>query len=238
MADWFIATEGVKVVKDSTSLWPQIITAVSSIGAALGGVSLTHHFTRRREKKAAAGRLESERLFIATELVFILEQFAGGCARVAYDSGYPDVNKKRLFRVKTPCIDFSAISGDWRTLPGMLMYRIREISLLQDETELFLGNLSEPKGTLGIIGAAIFDIFDERQYRYTKLGLKASVHARRLRKLVNMPINQFDPQGWTPESALWRKWREKRADKVKQHREDIAEVARSLTMEKDRKENE
>lgn len=37
MADWFIATEGVKVVKDSAGLWPQIITAVSSIGAALGG---------------------------------------------------------------------------------------------------------------------------------------------------------------------------------------------------------
>lgn len=37
MADWFIATEGVKVVKDSASMWPQLITAVSSIGAALGG---------------------------------------------------------------------------------------------------------------------------------------------------------------------------------------------------------
>lgn len=36
MADWFIATEGVKVVKDSASLAPQIITAVASIGAALG----------------------------------------------------------------------------------------------------------------------------------------------------------------------------------------------------------
>lgn len=56
MADWFIATEGVKVVKDSTSLWPQIITAVSSIGAALGGVSLTHRFTRRREERAAADK--------------------------------------------------------------------------------------------------------------------------------------------------------------------------------------
>lgn len=35
MDDWFIATEGVKVVKGSASLWPQIITAVTSIGAAL-----------------------------------------------------------------------------------------------------------------------------------------------------------------------------------------------------------
>ncbi len=38
MADWFIATEGVKVVKDSASLWPQIITAVLSAGTAFGGV--------------------------------------------------------------------------------------------------------------------------------------------------------------------------------------------------------
>lgn len=36
MADWFIATDGVKVVKDSASLAPQIITAVSSVGAARG----------------------------------------------------------------------------------------------------------------------------------------------------------------------------------------------------------
>ncbi|MEG6138927.1 hypothetical protein [Enterobacter kobei] len=48
MADWFIATEGLKVVNDSASLWPQIITAVSSIGAALGGVHLTHHYARSR----------------------------------------------------------------------------------------------------------------------------------------------------------------------------------------------
>ncbi|MGT3989332.1 hypothetical protein ACVTMT_23980 [Escherichia coli] len=46
MADWFIATEGVKVVKDSASLGPQIITAVSTIASAVGAVFLTHHFTR------------------------------------------------------------------------------------------------------------------------------------------------------------------------------------------------
>ena len=88
MADWFIATEGVKVVKDTASLWPQIITAVSSIGAALGGVSLTHHFTRKREERAAAAKQASERLFIATELVFLLEQFAEACAEVAMDNGF------------------------------------------------------------------------------------------------------------------------------------------------------
>ena len=38
MADWFIATEGVKVVKDSASLWSQIIKAVLSGGAPVGDV--------------------------------------------------------------------------------------------------------------------------------------------------------------------------------------------------------
>lgn len=45
MADWFIATEGVKVVKDSASLGPQIITAVSTIASAVGAV-----FTYRKLK--------------------------------------------------------------------------------------------------------------------------------------------------------------------------------------------
>jgi len=63
----------VKVVKDSASLWPKIITAISSIGAALCGVSLTHHFTRRREERTAAAKLESGRLYISTGLVFLLE---------------------------------------------------------------------------------------------------------------------------------------------------------------------
>ncbi len=78
MGDWFIATEGVKIVKDNPGLWPQIITAVSSVGAALFGVYLTHYFARRREERAVAVKLASEQLFIATELVFLLEQFAEG----------------------------------------------------------------------------------------------------------------------------------------------------------------
>lgn len=51
ITDWFIATEDVKVVKDSASLWPQIITAVSPIGAVLSGVCLTHHVYIRSEER-------------------------------------------------------------------------------------------------------------------------------------------------------------------------------------------
>ncbi|ELG3412749.1 hypothetical protein RN043_004372 [Salmonella enterica] len=83
MADWFIATEGVKVVKDSVSLAPQIITALTSVGAAFGGVALTHYFTRKREERAAKKKLARERLFIGTELICLLEHFADLCSDVA-----------------------------------------------------------------------------------------------------------------------------------------------------------
>lgn len=46
MGDGFIATEGVKIVKGSASLRPQIITVVSSAGVAFFGEWLTHYFVR------------------------------------------------------------------------------------------------------------------------------------------------------------------------------------------------
>lgn len=73
MADWFIATEGVKVVKDSDSLCSLVITAVSSAGTAFGGVWYGQWRITQREKEAAAAQLASEHLFIATDLVLILE---------------------------------------------------------------------------------------------------------------------------------------------------------------------
>ncbi|MNB84302.1 hypothetical protein D3C76_357190 [compost metagenome] len=129
MADWFIATEGVKVVKvvkDSASLWPQIITALASIGAALGGVSLTHHYTRKREERIAEAKRESEHRFIATELAFRLERYALGWASLG-----PHVLNASLENGKIPALDLSDISGDWRAFPANRLFRIRSLEAYQ-----------------------------------------------------------------------------------------------------------
>ena len=60
------------IIGADSSLGPQIITAVSTIASAVGAVFLTHHFTLRREERTAAAKLASERLYISTELVFLL----------------------------------------------------------------------------------------------------------------------------------------------------------------------
>lgn len=203
MADWFIATEGVKVVKDSASLWPQIITAVSSIGAALGGVSLTHHYTRKREERAAETRLASERLFIATELVFLLEQFAEACAGVSTDSGYINHELERVPEVTVPKLSYSSVTGDWRVLPAKLMYRVRELTVIQGEADRAINDADAYPPDYD-------EFFEARQYQYTRLGLKAIFQARRLRRFAGLPDTRLDASPWSSQNVLWKEWRQER----------------------------
>lgn len=174
MADWFIATEGVKVVKDSASLWPQIITAVSSIGAALGGVSLTHHFTRRREERATAAQQASERLFIATELVFLLEYYAIKWLEVD--------TEKRLLHYKAekiPTLNLSSVSGDWRTLNTNYIFKIREFDA---NLAVMLLTLKPETVDTGFM----YFHYEDRVYVLTQ-AIKAFLLAAKLRREVGLP---------------------------------------------------
>lgn len=209
MADWFIATEGVKVVKDSASLWPQIITAVSSISAALGGVSLTHHFTRRREERAVAIKLESERLFIVTELVLMLEQYAEGCSQVANDDGWSGEPVQSEMR---PCADYpelnlAAVSGDWRVLHWRHMYRIRELPVLQNEARRAIAYAAQVP-----VPPFHEDFFRERQYQFTRLGIKAVILAVRLRRATGLPETRLTGHdAWSAVSVFHKVWRRERS---------------------------
>lgn len=139
MADWFIATEGVKVVKDSASLWPQIITAVSSIGAALGGVSLTHHYTRRREERNVADKAAAERLYIVTELVFLLERYASSWKYARWDSLGEFFEDNSI-----PALDLSSVRGDWRVISSRLIFRVRSLEAGQSALVLHLEQTKFP----------------------------------------------------------------------------------------------
>lgn len=199
MADWFIATEGVKVVKESASLWPQIITAVSSIGAAFGGVWYGQWRVTRREKEAAAEKKASEALFISTELVFMLEQFAEECASVAKDYGDEIQDGAWQSRISVPGLDYSTITGDWRALPQTLMYKIRELPVLLNESVRIIYSRSSGEYSNG-------EFIAERQYQYTRLGIIALIQVIRLRKLVGFPETRLNATSWSAQQVLWKEW--------------------------------
>ncbi|WP_439070403.1 hypothetical protein ACSJL3_005217 (plasmid) [Serratia nevei] len=205
MGDWFIATEGVEIVKDSPDLWPQIITGVLSAGAAFGDVWYGQWRITQREKEAAAAKLASERLFIATELVFLLERFAEGCAQVAADQGEPDQQGEYSPAVTPPELTVLDVSGDWRPLPPLIMYRIRELPILQSEARRDIAAASEHSWA-----PYHKDGFQERQYQYARLGLKALILSRRLRKLTGLPDTRLDATEWSAQPVLWKAWQEER----------------------------
>ncbi|EJV9473421.1 hypothetical protein PO820_003723 [Cronobacter sakazakii] len=219
MADWFIATEGVKVVKDSASLWPQIITAVSSIGAAMGGVALTHRFTLKREEAAAKEELASERLFIATELIIILEQYAEECAAVAGDDGEPifepnqQVERAPIAGYPVP-LNFETVTGDWRSLPALLMFRIRELPLLRVEAMRAIDVALECD-----FSRDYRYFFRERQFRFARMGLKAIHLARQLRRDCRLPHSRLNESTWSAQPVMLNVLRRERKLRYKEAKE-------------------
>ena len=82
-------------------------------------------------KKATAARKRYDELyFISTELVFLLERFAQRCGYSANESG--DMTKMDVLGLKysLPEINFESITGDWRSLPPGLMYRLAELPVI------------------------------------------------------------------------------------------------------------
>ncbi|HBZ2116272.1 TPA: hypothetical protein MHK32_26895, partial [Klebsiella pneumoniae] len=88
-----------------------------------------------------------------------------------------------------------------------LMYRIRELPVLQDEahrTIAYAAEYSDPPWHK--------DYFRERQYQFTRLGIKAVILAVRLRKATGMPETRLTGHDeWSAVSVFRKVWRRERA---------------------------
>lgn len=229
MSDVMTDTEQAKAVVQGFSAWMPVISTLAG-GILAGGVALlvsrvNHRYAREREAAAAAERLRHEQqltedkrqkelLYISTELVFRLERFAQGCADVVKDEGLEDDEGYTRTTVSAEEFSTDDIDGDWRVLPARIMYRIREMTVLIPEANRYISVIYE------------FDdppdwqnTFKERRYQYSRLGMRAVLLAKRLRKLNGMPSSHLDNGScWSVQYVLWTEWRKQRkfrADKVR-----------------------
>lgn len=193
----------VEVINQGPGIWGNVATGAITAGAAIAAVMLTHWFTQRRERRAADEKLDRERLFVTTELIFILEDYAEGCARVATDSGEDNPQGEKEPVSAYPELDLSDAAGDWRTLPALLMYRIRELPVMQNESIRAVQEVGEydhaPYYT---------DTFRERKYQFARLGMKAVILAMRLRKSEGLPETRLRDTQWSACNVLWKNWRD------------------------------
>jgi len=198
------------------------IAALAGIGGALGSQWLSHVLITSREKRASEDKEQKERHFISIELVLILEQYAEGCARVAADAGDDNdpSQPERLPTVNYPELNLQEISGDWRVLKALLMYRIRELPVLQNEAR-------------SMIEAALdaYDppfhapYFHERQYQFARLGMKAVILAMRLRKSEGLPETRLRDTQWSAYNVLWKKWRDESKRRIFLKRLEMQQLA-------------
>ncbi|MDV5693401.1 hypothetical protein [Klebsiella quasipneumoniae] len=163
------------------------------IGSMIGGVAgavighATNHFVGwYKENKQSS----PERKFICTELIFLLEDYANKCAEIANDYGEYTGDQGEAQPTTSPpeLLDYSSIKGNWRSLSSDIMYRVCSLPAEQKGARK---KLSVSWG-LEAYPPDYKDYFEERQYQYSLLGLKAAYIAEDVRKQ-----NRF------PDSDLW-----------------------------------
>lgn len=202
----------VQVINQGAGIWGNVatglITGLLTGGITLTGIWLTHHFTLKRERQASEDKLKKELHYIATELVFMLEGYAEACVRVATDDGQDDdaPQPEREAVTDYPELNLTDVSGDWRILEPRLMYRIRELPVLQDEARRAIAYAAQiPDPPLHK------DYFRERQYQFVRLGIKAVILAVRLRQAAGLPETRLAGHDeWSAVSVFRKVWRRER----------------------------
>lgn len=203
------------------SEWLPVISTLAggvlAFGAALVVNKVNHRYALEREARAATERqrhemkvaqdkLERERYFISTELIFQLERFGEDCVAAAWDYGEKeDESGIASADSDIPSISFSAITGDWRALPPPLMFRIRELDVQLAESRNALSiereNDAEPH---------LIEFFFWRRRYATRLGIKAFLLAAKLRKLNGIPKMKGTRSDWFAPRNLWKQYCEQR----------------------------
>lgn len=217
----------VQVINQGPGIWGNVATGLITAGAAIAAVMLTHRFTLKREKQASEEKRVREHHFIATELILMLERYAEQCARVANDDGKPNRERQHEYEPVTalPELNLSAITGDWRVLKPLHMFRIRELPLLQDEADRAIEaeweNFDPPYHT---------PYFKERQYQYARMGLRSVILAVRLRREAALPVTRLADHAWSAVPlmrSVWRrerKWRAAEAIRISEWQDPVLQV--------------
>lgn len=235
MADAVSVNAVVKEAVQQVSVWIPLLSGLG--GVAISGVvsfflaRQNHRYTLGREEAGARERLRQAQLiekerrqkeftYIATELIILLEQYAEDCAAVASDDGElffePNRQAERVPNTDYPVpLNFEMVTGDWRSLPAVLMFRIRELPLLR----------TEAMGAIKDAGANSTppdhsEYFSARQYEFSRLGLKAIHLARQLRRKCGLPRSRLNASPWSPQPVMLNVLRRERKQRRREPEEN------------------
>lgn len=165
--------------------------AYGLIGVALGFLlTVVKDWWLHRTKK------QTEIEFLCIHVSCALDRFIEGCSKVVSDDGLyhgqPDQDGCSRIQVDTPNFEPKNIEVDWKSLPAKTLYEILNFPLAIESANELISSTFEhvafpPDYSEG---------FEERQYQYALLGIKADNLASHLRTLAKLPekeISEYDP---------------------------------------------
>ncbi|MFI8978877.1 hypothetical protein [Ectopseudomonas khazarica] len=175
-------------------------------------------FTSRQTRKKEAE-------YLAIRMICILESFMDDCAAVVGDDGLfhgqPDEDGYHRAQVKTPELNVELKDVNWKSFSPQLMYEILYFPSLIKEANSFISSTFEHAA----IPPDFSEGFEERQYQYSTLGLKAAEITQKLRKQYNIPKNHI--LSWDVVEYMLNeknKINELRLDRKKAHEERSASL--------------
>lgn len=150
------------------------------VGAVVGHVA-NHFISWIKENRQSS----PERRFICAEIIFILEEYADKCAKVAQDFGQP-YGKMGVYEPVTITpepVDYSLVKGNWRAIDSKTMYTICSLPILQKKSLEKMDLIAEYKS----FPPEDTEYFEARQYEFSVLGLKAAKLAMDIRADNSFP---------------------------------------------------
>jgi hypothetical protein len=130
--------------------------------------------------------------YLAVRLTCLLENFVGDCFEVVCDNGEYDDRGCLTPITSAPKLNINDVDGKWQSLPFEFMYEALDLpNQLTNSNEQV--SLAAEHGD----GAPDYsDVFNERQYQFSVLGLKAATLSTKLRDKYSMPAKSYGD--WKP----------------------------------------
>lgn len=171
--------------------WATIFTTAALTTSGTGGVALlTHYLTAKRDWSSQQDR---HARYLAVRLVSVLDEFITGCSEVVSDNGEPNADGYALATVKSPALVLPS-DVEWKAVEPSIMYRAMA---LPNQVESANRAISF---TMSMIAMPpdYDEYFEERKYRFGKLGLQALGLVEDMRAMFDIPPYDFGAPGWHP----------------------------------------
>lgn len=168
---------------------------IGLIGVIVGAI-----ITGTKELWMAWRSCQKDGKYLAIRVVSIFDRYVEGCTEVVSDDGLyqgqRDADGCRHLQASLPEFEIQSLDVDWKAIPANLMYEILSFpNLINTANHRIDGAFEYAAGP-----PDYEEGFEERQYQYAVLGLKAASLADQLRSNYGVPVRENSD--WNPVEYL------------------------------------